>query len=75
MDVQMPEMDGLEATRQILDRWPRKKDRPCIIAMTADAMQSDREMCLAAGMDDYITKPIRVDQLVEALMRVPARQE
>jgi CheY-like chemotaxis protein len=42
--------------------------------MTANAMQGDRELCLAAGMDDYITKPIRVDELVEALMRVPARQ-
>ena len=49
--------------------------RPRIVAMTANAMQGDREMCLAAGMDDYITKPIRVDQLVEALMRVPARQD
>jgi CheY-like chemotaxis protein len=43
--------------------------------MTANAMQGDRDMCLDAGMDDYITKPIRVDQLVEALMRVPARPE
>ena len=43
--------------------------------MTANAMQGDREMCFAAGMDDYITKPIRVDQLVDALMRVPPRQE
>src|SRR3990172_2378508 len=69
MDVQMPEMDGLEATRQILARWPKKKDRPCIIAMTADAMQSDREMCLAAGMDDYVAKPIRVPELMEALRK------
>jgi GAF domain-containing protein/DNA-binding response OmpR family regulator len=74
MDVQMPEMDGLEASRRINAQWPTTK-RPRIVAMTANAMQGDREMCLAAGMDDYITKPIRVDQLVEALMRVPARQE
>ncbi len=74
MDVQMPEMDGLEASRRINAQWPATK-RPHIVAMTANAMQGDREMCLAAGMDDYITKPIRVDQLVEALMRVPARQE
>ena len=74
MDVQMPEMDGLEASRRINAKWPNGK-RPRIVAMTANAMQGDREMCLAAGMDDYITKPIRVDQLVEALLRVPARQE
>jgi CheY-like chemotaxis protein len=74
MDVQMPEMDGMEASRRINAQWPATR-RPRIVAMTANAMQGDREMCLAAGMDDYITKPIRVDQLVEALMRVPARQE
>jgi signal transduction histidine kinase/CheY-like chemotaxis protein len=68
MDVQMPEMDGLEATRQICARWPRGK-RPRIIAMTANAMQGDREMCLAAGMDDYISKPIRIPDLVAALER------
>ncbi|HEY2627976.1 MAG TPA: response regulator, partial [Usitatibacter sp.] len=66
MDVQMPEMDGMEATRRICARWPAGS-RPRIIAMTANAMQGDREQCLAAGMDDYITKPIRVDRLVEAL--------
>jgi CheY-like chemotaxis protein len=68
MDVQMPEMDGLEATRQICARWPREQ-RPQIIAMTANAMQGDREMCLEAGMDDYVSKPIRVDELIEALKR------
>jgi CheY-like chemotaxis protein len=73
MDVQMPEMDGLEASRRINGSLPRGK-RPRIVAMTANAMQGDREMCLAAGMDDYIAKPIRVDQLVEALMQVPSHQ-
>jgi CheY-like chemotaxis protein len=74
MDVQMPEMDGLEATRQILTRWPKKKDRPRIIAMTANAMQSDREICLEAGMDDYVAKPIRVPELMGALAKVRARK-
>ena len=73
MDVQMPEMDGLEASRQITAKWSADA-RPRIIAMTANAMQGDREMCLTAGMDDYITKPIRVDQLVEALYHVPQRK-
>jgi signal transduction histidine kinase/CheY-like chemotaxis protein len=67
MDVQMPEMDGLEATRHIVERWPNDK-RPRIVAMTANAMQGDREACIAAGMDDYLTKPIRVEALVQALM-------
>ena len=69
MDVQMPEMDGLEASRRICARWPRGQ-RPAIIAMTANAMQGDREMCLEAGMDDYVSKPIRPDELVKALMKV-----
>jgi CheY-like chemotaxis protein len=43
--------------------------------MTANAMESDRELCLAAGMDDYVAKPIRMEQLIEALLRVPAREE
>jgi signal transduction histidine kinase/DNA-binding response OmpR family regulator len=73
MDVQMPEMDGLEASRRITkDKAPDQ--RPRIIAMTANAMQGDREMCLAAGMHDYVAKPIRVPILIEALKRVPARK-
>jgi CheY-like chemotaxis protein len=72
-DVQMPEMDGLEATRQILERWP-EGDRPWIVAMTAEAMSGDRERCLAAGMNDYLAKPIRVDELVAAIKRTPRRE-
>jgi CheY-like chemotaxis protein len=67
MDVQMPEMDGLNATREI--RKLLHATQPHIIAMTANAMEGDREACLAAGMDDYISKPIRVDELVRALER------
>jgi len=68
MDVQMPEMDGLEASREIIRRWPEGR-RPRIVAMTANAMQGDRELCLAAGMDDYVSKPIRVEELIAALDR------
>ena len=67
MDVQMPELDGLEATRRIRARWPH--DGPRIAAMTANAMAGDRELCLAAGMDDYISKPIRPAEL-EAVLEV-----
>ena len=74
MDVQMPEMDGLEASRRIVERWPEGR-RPRIVAMTANASQADREMCLAAGMDDYLTKPIRVEALVGALQQTPTREE
>jgi signal transduction histidine kinase/DNA-binding response OmpR family regulator/HPt (histidine-containing phosphotransfer) domain-containing protein len=70
MDVQMPEMNGLEASRLICAQWPRER-RPRIIATTANAMHGDREMCLAAGMDDYISKPIRVAELIAALTKTP----
>jgi len=73
MDVQMPEMDGLEAAREIVRRCGSAKPR--IVAMTANAMQGDREECLAAGMDDYITKPIRVDALVDSLAHTVARKD
>jgi CheY-like chemotaxis protein/HPt (histidine-containing phosphotransfer) domain-containing protein len=68
MDVQMPELDGLEATRRILARWPAG-ERPRIVAMTAHALQGDREECLRAGMDDYLAKPIRMAELADALTR------
>ncbi len=72
MDVQMPEMDGLTATRRIVSRVPPAK-RPWIVAMTANAMAGDREACFAAGMDDYVSKPIRPEELAAALERVPAK--
>jgi signal transduction histidine kinase/HPt (histidine-containing phosphotransfer) domain-containing protein len=68
LDVQMPEMDGLEASRRICQRWPTEQ-RPYIIAMTGAALMGDREKCLAAGMDDYICKPVRVAELQAAIER------
>jgi CheY-like chemotaxis protein/HPt (histidine-containing phosphotransfer) domain-containing protein len=67
MDVNMPNVDGLEATRQIQARWA--KDSPPIIALTAAASAEDRARCEAAGMDDYITKPLHVSTLAQALER------
>ena len=72
MDVQMPELDGLEATRRIRARWPGAAG-PRIVAMTANAMEGDRETCLAAGMDDYVSKPIRPDTLGAALTATTPR--
>jgi PAS domain S-box-containing protein len=69
MDVQMPELDGLDASRRIRERWSAE-ERPRIVAMTANAMPEDREACFAAGMDDYLAKPIRLEELVTALNRV-----
>ncbi|HYU32254.1 MAG TPA: ATP-binding protein [Thermoanaerobaculia bacterium] len=68
MDVMMPELDGLEATRRIVERWPRGR-RPRIVALTASAMREDRERCLAAGMDEYLSKPIDLQALAETLHR------
>ena len=68
MDVQMPEMDGLEATRIIVQNYPAEK-RPKIIAMTANALQGDRERCIEAGMDDYVSKPILVEEVQRVLER------
>jgi len=66
MDSQMPEMDGLQATREIRKLLSNSRE-PYIIALTANAMQGDKELCLAAGMDDYVSKPIQVEALIEAL--------
>ncbi|MCC6822459.1 MAG: response regulator [Verrucomicrobia subdivision 3 bacterium] len=68
LDVQMPEMDGLECAQHLNHRWTRDK-RPIIIAMTGNALMGDREKCLAAGMDDYISKPVRIADLQAALER------
>ncbi|MBD2740910.1 response regulator [Coleofasciculus sp. FACHB-1120] len=71
MDVQMPDMDGLEASRNICQEGlaTSSTKKPWIIAMTANVMQGDREACLEAGMDDYISKPLRKEELVQALLR------
>jgi CheY-like chemotaxis protein len=70
MDVQMPEMDGLEATRAIRAQERHSGGHLPIIAMTAHAMQGDRELCLAAGMDAYVSKPIAVHELLGAIDHV-----
>jgi GAF domain-containing protein/CheY-like chemotaxis protein/HPt (histidine-containing phosphotransfer) domain-containing protein len=72
MDVQMPDMDGVQATQRILERW-RDGDRPWIVAMTAEVMRGDREGFLAAGMNDYVAKPIRPQELIAAIARTPSR--
>jgi CheY-like chemotaxis protein len=77
MDVQMPELDGLEATRRIHQLWGAQRDlptpvRPYIVAMTANALQGDREHCLEAGMDDYISKPVYLGELRATLERAGA---
>jgi CheY-like chemotaxis protein len=68
MDVEKPELDGLEATRRIRSELPRER-QPRIIAMTANAMAGDRERCLAVGMDDYVSKPVRPEALTAALAK------
>ena len=68
MDIQMPEMGGLEATRHIGERYEAPR-RPWIVALTASAMKGDRERFLAAGVDDYLAKPIRLDELSKVVER------
>jgi signal transduction histidine kinase/CheY-like chemotaxis protein len=70
MDVQMPVLDGLAATRRIRAELPAEH-QPHIVAMTANAMAEDRERCLAAGMDDHVAKPVRLEELEAALLRIP----
>ena len=70
MDVQMPEMDGEEAAVKIHKEWPVAR-RPRIIAMTANALEGDREHYLSIGMDDYISKPVRVEELIRSLLASP----
>jgi len=72
MDVQMPGMDGLEATGHIREQ---NIQQPYIVAMTANAMAEDREACLAAGMDDYISKPMKLTDLVQVLEKVTANRK
>ncbi|MEM7353814.1 MAG: response regulator, partial [Acidobacteriota bacterium] len=73
LDVQMPELDGLATVRRIRQRWPRPAG-PWVVALTANAVSSDREKCLAAGMDDYVSKPVRAKDLRSALERYDAAQ-
>ncbi len=68
LDVQMPMMDGLEVARRVHAEWPPDR-RPRLIAVTASAMPRDRESCLAAGMDDYLSKPLKLEELRQALSR------
>ncbi|MEM8857822.1 MAG: response regulator, partial [Chloroflexota bacterium] len=72
MDVQMPEMDGVEATKRINEEWPDKQ--PVIIAMTANAMTGDREKYLEIGMDDYLSKPVRIEDISAVLKRNFSKQ-
>ena len=68
MDLQMPELDGMGAARQIIEAFPTGP-RPRIVALTANAFEEDREACLAAGMDDFLSKPMEQDKLEAALLR------
>jgi CheY-like chemotaxis protein len=67
MDGHMPEMDGLEATKQIREFEARLHRHTPIVALTADAMKGDRDLCIAAGMDDYLHKPVKAAQIKEMI--------
>jgi CheY-like chemotaxis protein len=69
MDVQMPVKDGIIATKEIIQKRPNIPDRPVIVAMTANAMKGDRERCIDAGMDDYLSKPLKPGIVVETLTK------
>lgn len=73
MDVQMPEIDGLETTRLIRQKW-EASEQPKIIAITAYGLEGDRERCIEAGMDDYIAKPVKMEDLKAALERLDRQQ-
>jgi CheY-like chemotaxis protein len=72
MDVRMPVMNGLEATKEIRKRWPMG---PRIVAITAYALHGDKEKCLAAGMDDYISKPVKLEELKVVLGKICSTAE
>ena len=71
MDVQMPEMDGVTATEHICKEWA-KENRPWIVALTASGMWGERDRCLASGMNDYLCKPVRIQELIQVLQRCHA---
>ncbi|MDD5240835.1 MAG: response regulator [Sulfuricella sp.] len=73
MDMQMPVMDGLEATRRIRQQEKQSGGHIPIIAMTANTLPQDQQMCIQAGMDDYVSKPIEISKLFAALQRIPAK--
>ncbi|MEY4094948.1 MAG: Autoinducer 2 sensor kinase/phosphatase LuxQ [Acidobacteriota bacterium] len=73
LDVQMPELDGLEVARRLVASQPQRDRRPWMIALTANAVEGDRAACLDAGMDDYLAKPVKRADLESALGRIPGR--
>jgi len=74
MDLMMPELDGVAATREICARWPGEQ-RPRIVAITAQATADDHTVCLAAGMADFLTKPLETSRLAAVLQACPRREE
>ena len=74
LDIQMPEVDGLEVARRSWQSSPSRRERPWIIAVTANAIVGDREACLAAGMDDFVPKPMKLATLEAALVRAMAER-